>query len=73
MIWARNHLKALRLLEEVPISAGPSDVESIGLDTWKVCFGPDVFIEIATPSAHQARLTAEWILYLDKRSRKPQS
>ena len=73
MVKARNQMKAIRLLEEVRLVANPADTESTGAYTWKVKFGPDVYVEIATHSAHQARLAAEWILYMDKRSRKPQS
>jgi len=73
MILARNRQKAIQLLEESKISTYPSDITNTGVDVWKVFFGPDVFVEISTPFAYNARLTAEWILYLDKRSRKPKN
>ena len=45
-------------------------VEIIGPETWRVSFGPSVFVDIETTTRAQAVLAAEWIVYLDKRLSK---
>lgn len=70
-VRARNRTKAERLLKDVALANGPTRIESTGLDVWRVSFGPDVFIDVETPTEPQALMTAEWLLYLDRRSHKP--
>lgn len=71
MVRASSREKARGRLLDVRLFDGPSQVESTGLDLWRVSFGPYVFVDVETPTSSQARKTAEWIVYLDRRSHKP--
>ena len=66
-VVASDRFRAIELLKSINLKKGP-ELSSIGEGLWMVTFSKNAFIKVEAPGSTQARQTAEWLVYLDRRS-----
>lgn len=67
MVKARDPYKAYEILSSISLKDGEAIIEETANGHWVVNFSPNIFTEQEALGPAQARRSAEWAAYLDRR------
>jgi hypothetical protein len=68
-VAAADRFRAVEILHSASLK-NLAEVEQVGVGKWLVTFRKNVFTQVEAPDLAKARKTAEWNLYLDRRTRR---